>query len=185
MNPIRFIALAALAIASTYAQAHVQGAGWHSHGFRDGLLHPLTGLDHLLAMLAVGMWSVRQSAKAALPLGFLGLLLVGVLSGVAGLEIPGLEAGIALTVAMLGVLLAAAVRLPQWLAAAMLATFAILHGNAHGHELPAVASTLGLMLTSALLVYAGRVLGLAVSLRMLKWTGAALAASGAMLLTLA
>lgn len=185
MNPIRFIALAALAIASTYAQAHVQGAGWHSHGFRDGLLHPLTGLDHLLAMLAVGMWSVRQSAEAKLPLGFLGLMLVGVLTGVAGLEIPELEAGIALTVAMLGVLLAAAVRLPQWLAAAMLASFAILHGNAHGNELPAVASTLGLMLTSALLVYAGRVLGRVVPLKGLKWAGAALAASGTMLLTLA
>lgn len=185
MHLLRFLALATLTIASSYAQAHVQGGVWHSHGFRAGLLHPLTGLDHLLAMLAVGIWSVRQSATLRLPLGFIAAMLLGVLTGVAGLSIPGLETGIALTVALLGVLLAAALRLPPALAAAMLGVFAILHGNAHGHELPEVASTLGLMLSSAGLIYAGRVLGHKLPMPAVKWTGAAIAATGTMLLALA
>lgn len=185
MHLLRLIALAALAIASTYAQAHVQGGVWHTHGLRAGLLHPLTGLDHLLAMLAVGIWSVRQSATLRLPLGFLAMLLLGVLTGVAGLSIPGLETGIALTVALLGVLLVAALRLPPALAAGMLAGFAILHGNAHGHELPEVASTLGLMLSSAGLIVAGRVLGRKLPLVAVKWAGAVIAATGTMLLALA
>lgn len=185
MNPLRFIALAALAIASSYAQAHVQGGVWHSHGLSAGLLHPFTGLDHLLAMLAVGIWSVRQQGDNQLPLAFLAMLLFGVLTGVAGWQIPALESGIALTVAVLGVLIVAALRLPSALAGAMLASFAILHGNAHGHELPQVSSTLGLMVSSALLVFGGRVLGLKLPMPAVKWSGAAIAASGAMLLTLA
>jgi urease accessory protein len=179
MHLLRFLALAAL-LSPGYAQAHVQGGVWHSTAFA-GLLHPLTGLDHLLAMLAVGIWSVRQSATL-LPLGFIAAMLLGVLTGVAGLSIPGLETGIALTVALLGVLLAAALRLPPALAAAMVGVFAILHGNAHGHELPEVASTLGLMLSSAGLIYAGRVLGHKLPMPAVKWTGAAIAATGTMLL---
>jgi urease accessory protein len=185
MTMIRLAALAALMLASSCAQAHVQGGAWHTHGLRDGLLHPLTGLDHLLAMLAVGIWSVRQDSARWLPACFLATMLIGVLSGVAGLWIAGLETGLAVTVALLGVLVAAAVRLPDFAAGLMLATFAVLHGNAHGHELPEVASTAGLMLSSAVLIYAGRQLGQAVPAALLKWTGAAIAATGAMLVTLA
>lgn len=185
MHPIRLIALAALAIASSYAQAHVQGGVWHTHGLQAGLLHPLTGLDHLLAMLAVGIWSVRQSATLRLPLGFLAAMLFGVLTGVAGLAIPQLETGIALTVALLGGLVFAAVRMAPALAGVMLTLFAVLHGNAHGHELPEVASTLGLMLSSAGLIFVGRMLGRKLPVAALKWAGAAIAASGTMLLALA
>jgi urease accessory protein len=106
----------------------------HTHGFLSGFAHPLTGLDHLLAMLAVGV-ERAPAGRPWLPLAFVGMLLVGVATGAAGLTVPGLETGIALTVALMGVLLAVAARLPA-APAVMIGVFALLHGNAHGHELP-------------------------------------------------
>lgn len=161
--------------------AHPQAGGAHTHGFFDGFVHPFTGLDHLLAMLAVGLWSARQSNAKWLPATFIGMMLVGVLTGVAGTAIPGLETGIALTVALMGVLIAVAARLPAAAGAAMVGAFALLHGNAHGHELPEAASIIGLLLASALLVYGGRMLGRASPALALKASGAAIAATGMML----
>ena len=181
MNKQRIAAAAALILASAAASAHPQGGGAHTHGFFDGFVHPFTGLDHLLAMLAVGMWSARQSNARWLPATFLGMMLVGVLTGVAGLAIPGLETGIALTVALMGVLIAVAARLPAALGALMVGAFALLHGNAHGHELPEAASAMGLLAASALLVYGGRVLGRVSPVLALKLSGAAIAATGVML----
>ncbi len=174
-----------LALASTAAFAHPQAGGTHVHGFFDGYAHPFTGLDHLLAMLAVGIWSVRQPNAKWLPATFIGMVLVGVLTGVAGLTIPGLEAGIALTVATMGVLIAVAARLPAALGMTMVGVFAVLHGNAHGHELPAAASAFGLLLASAMLVYGGRMLGRASPALALKVSGAAIAATGVMLVATA
>jgi urease accessory protein len=170
-----------LALASTAAVAHPQAGGAHAHDFLGGFAHPFTGLDHLLAMVAVGIWSVRQPNAKWLPATFIGMVLVGVLTGVAGLTIPGLETGIALTVATMGVLIAVAARLPAAVGVTMVGVFAVLHGNAHGHELPAAASAFGLLLASAVLVHGGRMLGRVSPALALKVSGAAIAATGVML----
>ncbi len=169
-----------LALASTAAMAHT-GAGAHSHGFLAGFAHPFTGLDHLLAMLAVGIWSVRQANARWLQATFIGMVMVGMGSGAAGLAIPGLETGIAATVVLMGVLIAMAARLPAAAGAAMVGAFALLHGNAHGHELPQAMSAVGLLLASGLLVMGGSVLGRVGPSLALKLSGAAIAAAGVML----
>jgi urease accessory protein len=180
MKPIKPLLAGALALVCLPVLAHPAG-GAHAHGFAAGFLHPFTGLDHVLAMLAVGIWSVRQPNARALPLTFLAMLFVGVLTGVAGLIVPELETGIALTVAVMGVLIAVAVRLPAAAGALMLAAFAVLHGNAHGREMPAVASAMGLLLASALLLEAGRLLGRVSPALVIKLAGAGIAAAGVML----
>jgi len=170
----------ALAAASGAAFAHT-GAGAHTHGFLSGFAHPFTGLDHLLAMLAVGAWSVRQPNAKWLPATFIGMLLIGMAAGAAGLTVPGLETGIALTVALMGVLLAVAARLPAPVSAVMISVFAILHGNAHGHELPQAISAAGLLAASLLLVYGGNLLGRVSPALAVKASGAAIAVTGVML----
>lgn len=175
------IAALTLALVSTAALAHPQAGGAHTHGFLAGFAHPFTGLDHLLAMLAVGIWSVRQPNARWLPGVFIGMVMVGMASGAAGLAIPGLETGIAATVVLMGVLIAAASRLPAAVGAMMVGAFAVLHGNAHGHELPQAASAFGLLLASSLLVWGGSVLGRAGPSLALKLSGAAIATTGVML----
>ena len=165
--------------------AHPQAGGAHRHGFWDGFVHPFTGLDHLLAMLAVGIWSVRQGERNQLPLTFIGMMLLGVLTGVAGLEIPELETGIALTVALLGCLIAAAVRLPAAAGLVLVGAFALLHGNAHGHELPQASSAFGLLAASTLLILAGRTAARVSPALAVNLCGAAIAATGMVLVATA
>ena len=186
MNKLKTtVSVLALAAWPALALAHPQGGGAHTHGFFDGFAHPFTGLDHLLAMLAVGIWSARQDQGRALPLAFLGAMLLGVLSGVAGVIIPGLETGIALTVAVMGCLIAVAARLPAPAGMAMVAGFALLHGNAHGHELPQASSAFGLLLASASLIAAGRMAARVSPALMVKLSGAAIAAAGVLLVATA
>ena len=169
-----------LALASSAAVAHPQ-AGAHAHGFVDGFMHPLTGIDHLLAMLAVGAWSARQSSAQWLPPTFIGMVMVGMLAGALGMAIPGLELGIALTVVAMGALIALAARLPAAVGVAMVGGFAFMHGNAHGLELPTVPAAFGLLAASALLVYGGRLLGRVGPALALKFSGAGIAATGMVL----
>lgn len=118
----------------------------HDHSsLMAGLGHPLFGLDHLLAMLAVGLWAAQQdgAARWALPATFVGTMLVGGLLGFAGIGIPLMETGIAGSVLAFGLLVAVAVRLPTAVAVAITALFALTHGVAHGLELPALASPFG------------------------------------------
>jgi len=118
----------------------------HDHaGVMSGLAHPLFGLDHLLAMLAVGLWAAQQrgAARWALPLTFVATMLFGGLLGFAGIEIPLMETGIAGSVLALGLLVALAVRPPLAIAAGLTALFAASHGVAHGLELPALSSPWG------------------------------------------
>ncbi|MET0266665.1 MAG: HupE/UreJ family protein [Duganella sp.] len=179
-SALKILAPALLALASGAAMAHPQ-AGAHAHGFLDGLAHPFTGIDHLLAMLAVGIWSVRQTNAQWLPPTFIGMVMVGMLAGALGLAIPALETGIALTVATMGILIALAARLPAAAGVAMVGVFALLHGNAHGHELPTMSAALGLLVASTLLVYGGRLLGRVGPALALKCSGAAMAAAGMVL----
>jgi urease accessory protein len=182
---VRATVLPLAALLPLLAQAHPQAGGAHGHGFFDalalGFAHPFTGLDHLLAMLGVGIWSARQGSGRVMAPAFLAALLAGVLTGMAGLVIPGLETGIALTVAVMGCLIAIAARLPALAGVAMVAGFALLHGNAHGHELPQAASVAGLLLASALLVVGGRQLARVSPGVAVKLSGAAIAAAGVLL----
>lgn len=144
-------------------------------GILAGLAHPFTGIDHLLAMLGLGLWSRQQHGGRLLVPAFLAMLLAGALLR-SGLEI---EMGLAATVALTGVLLAAAVRLPLGAALALLGLFAFLHGQAHGRELSGVAAMAGFMLASGALLAIGRVAG---GLRVNRIAGAAIGAAGLCLL---
>jgi len=142
------------------AFAHV-GDGLH-HGLAAGFAHPLTGLDHLLAMVMVGLWAglVGGRARWALPLAFLGAMAAGSALGAAGIGLPGVEAGILASVIILGAVVALAVRLPLAVATGVAALFGLLHGNAHGLELPGGAALLGMLAATALLHGLGLALAL-------------------------
>ncbi|MDE1146954.1 MAG: HupE/UreJ family protein [Azospirillaceae bacterium] len=156
----------AAALAPAVAMAH-PGMPGHTHGFGDGLLHPLTGWDHLAAMTAVGLWAGQQGGRAVWlwPLAFLALLVVGAIAGANGLAVPGVEWGIALSVVALGWLTAFGARLPLAAGATLIAAFAFCHGAAHGVEMPADADGLtyglGFVTASATLHLAGVGLSLA------------------------
>lgn len=142
MNLRQTLAAGALLLSPALAFAH----DGHDHaGLLAGLAHPLGGLDHLLAMLAVGLWAAQQkgAARWALPLTFVAAMLAGGLLGFAGHALPLLENGIAGSVLALGLLVALAARPPLATALGLTALFALGHGVAHGLELPALASPWG------------------------------------------
>ena len=143
----------ALCLASLPAAAHAGHGG--GAGFLAGLVHPFMGLDHLLAMLGIGVWSRRQDQVLALPLTFLALMAAGALLQGALLVADG---WIVASVLAIGVLLVVS-RLPGWAALLVASLFALLHGQAHGHELPGVASAAGYLLGSAILLFAGVLAG--------------------------
>jgi urease accessory protein len=167
--------------ALAHPEAAHAAATW-SDAFQTGFIHPFTGFDHLLAMLSAGIWSVHQPHGKSLPLVFLGTMLLGALSGVAGLNIPGLETGMAATVVLIGILIALAARLPAVVGTTLIAAFAVLHGNAHGHELPQAASAAGFLAASALLLLVGRWFGQAAETGMVRLTGAGIAATGVLMM---
>lgn len=119
--------------------------GHGENGLLAGVSHPLTGVDHLLAMLAVGLWAAQQkgAARWALPGTFVATLLIGGLLGFDGLQVPYLETGIAASVLALGLAVALAVRPPLAVAVGATALFALCHGIAHGLELPEMSSPYG------------------------------------------
>ncbi|NYT63772.1 HupE/UreJ family protein [Alcaligenaceae bacterium] len=160
--------------------------------FAAGLLHPLTGFDHLLAMLAVGMWAAltHQTFRQAIwtPVSFLCLLLIGALAGVAGLRLPAIEPVIMASLFVLGLLLASRLALPKWAGAALVGFFALFHGLAHGAELPVGASAsvfiAGFMLSTLALHLAGLASGFALKQRsqwLTRLVGAGIAAYGVVL----
>ncbi len=123
--------------------AHVAG-GDVGRGFASGFAHPLGGADHALAMLAVGLWGaiLGQPTLWLLPVVFPLVMALGGALGAAGIAVPYVEAGIALSAVLLGAMVAGAVRAPLWIAALLVGAFAIFHGHAHGTELPRGASVL-------------------------------------------
>ncbi len=114
-------------------------------GFAAGFAHPFAGLDHVLAMVAVGLWAARQGGPAvwAVPASFVVVMLVGGGLGLAGVMVPMTEQGITLSLLVLGVLVAAAVRLPLALGMALAGLCALCHGHAHGVEMPVTVSAVG------------------------------------------
>ncbi|WP_293866409.1 HupE/UreJ family protein [uncultured Alsobacter sp.] len=166
MLPFRLAAALAALVLPTAAFAHT---GFHADGLADGALHPLTGADHLLAMVGVGLWaaSLGGIARYALPVAFVSLMAVGAALGLEGIAMPGVEHWIAASVVGLGVAVAFQVRVPTPLAALLVAVFALAHGQAHAAEMPAMASplayALGFGLVTAALHGAGLGLGTALS----------------------
>lgn len=151
-------ALASVALLPATALAH---PGHGPHGFVDGFVHPLFGWDHLLAMVAVGLWAGQRGGKATwlLPTTFVATMALGGVLALAGVGLPGVEIGILASVLALGALVAAAARVPLAAAAAVVAAFALFHGHAHGTEMPPDASGiawgLGFSTATALLHAAG------------------------------
>ena len=176
----RTAAVAALCLLAMPAMAH-PGHG-ESAGFLAGFAHPFTGIDHLLAMLGVGLWGGQQRRGWGQPATFLGMMLLGALAGMAGVTVPGLETGIAATVALAGLAIALALALPNWLGVLLVGMFALAHGNAHGQELPSAAAACGFLLASAMLLCAGRFTGQVLAERLLRVAGVALTAAGVVLM---
>ena len=187
------IAALAVALAPAIASAHT-GIG-ATTGFLHGFWHPIGGIDHVLAMVAVGLFAAQLGGRAlwAVPATFVAIMAAGGTLGMAGVALPAVEVGIALSVLVLGLLVLAGRRWPLGLAMALVAVFAVFHGHAHGAEMPIDASGLsyglGFMLATALLHLAG--IGLGVGLgrlaatpsgRLTQASGAAIALAGMVLL---
>ncbi|HZZ29801.1 MAG TPA: HupE/UreJ family protein [Pirellulales bacterium] len=142
------------------------GLGDASGGLISGLAHPLGGLDHLCAMIGVGLWAAQRGGRAIwlVPLAFVLVMAVGGLLGMMAISIPFVEPGIVASVLILGVLIAASVHLPLLVSVLIVGTFALFHGHAHGAEMPHTASGLmyglGFMAATALLHFVGVGMGL-------------------------
>ena len=131
-----FLAAALLALAATPALAHT-GAGATS-GLVAGFSHPIGGLDHVLAMIAVGILAAQQGGKSLwlVPLAFVGTMVFGGLLGISGVPVPFVEIGIVGSIVVLGAVIALGRKLPVAAAMAMVAVLAVFHGHAHGTEMP-------------------------------------------------
>jgi urease accessory protein len=158
------LAVAALMLLPSFAYAHV-GAG-EADGFLHGFMHPANGLDHICTMLAIGLWAAQMGGRSlwAVPLTFVAVMALGGALPMLGIGLPFVGQGIVLSVLLLGVLIAASVRLPLLPSGSMVGLFALWHGRAHGTEMPELASgieyALGFMLATALLHAIGIAFGL-------------------------
>ncbi|MDR6291390.1 urease accessory protein [Inquilinus ginsengisoli] len=186
---MRFAKTAALAVLATLlpvaAYAH---PGHDVSGFTAGFAHPLSGLDHILAMVAVGIWAGQVGGRYIwqAPLAFLALMALGGLAGIEGLGLPMVEIGIAGSIVVFGAMIALAVRPVAWIGMAVTGVFAVFHGYAHGAEMHPDASALtygvGFMVATAILHGAG--IGVALGLNRLRFArveralGAAIAVAG-------
>ena len=132
----RYMIGALVAALAPPASAHIQPG--EAGGFLTGFLHPISGLDHVLAMVAVGLWGAQLGAPAIwlLPVTFPIVMAFGGFLGLVGIPLPGVEIGIAASALLLGVAVMTERKPPLYAAAALVAFFAIFHGHAHGTELP-------------------------------------------------
>ncbi len=168
LKSIKFnAALAALLLAPSLALAH-PGAG-QAVGFAHGFAHPMSGLDHILAMVMVGVvaWQLGGRAVWMVPTTFVAVMGLGGALGMMGIAIPFVEAGIALSVVVLGAVIALNVRAPVAVAAGLVGLFAVFHGHAHGSEMPAAAAGMayaaGFMIATAALHAIGLAMGFAIA----------------------
>lgn len=168
------------------ASAHT-GIG-DTAGFWAGFGHPIGGADHLLAMVAVGLWAAQLGGKAlwAVPGTFVAVMVAGAALGIAGLPVPYVEQGILVSVLVLGVLISAATQVPLAAGALIVGMFAIFHGHAHGAEmspaLGALSYSAGFALATALLHGTGIAFGIMLRKqnieRLTRIAGAAIAVGG-------
>lgn len=187
---LRNTIFAVVASAPTGALAHVGGDG--DLGLASGLAHPISGMDHVFAMLMVGLLAVQVGGRATwrVPVAFILAMVFGGALGAEGVPFPFVEVGIAASVVVLGSIVALSMRIPVAIATGLAALFAIFHGYAHGLEMPHNASgityAIGFVLTSSLLMGVGVFIGtLAIKfspVRIVKPVGAAAALAGLLLL---
>jgi urease accessory protein len=161
--PLRAILTVLLTLLTSPALAHdIEGAG----GFLAGFSHPLLGPDHVIAMVAVGLWGAFLGAPAIylLPIVFPLVMAGGGVLGILGVPLPATETGIAASAIVLGAMVALAARPPLWIAAVLAGAFAIFHGYAHGKELPddanALAFSAGFVIATGALHLTGIAFGL-------------------------
>jgi urease accessory protein len=158
------VTLGAASFISGPAWAHM-GTGL-AGGFSSGFMHPLSGVDHLLAMVSVGLWGAFLGPPLlyVLPVVFPAMMAAGAIIGMFAIPMPPVEIGIAISVLVLGGCIAGSVKAPVWLATLMIALFALFHGYAHGRELPSAADPIsfsaGFVLATGLLHVSGIGLGL-------------------------
>jgi urease accessory protein len=178
---------AAFVLAPAVALAHTGHA--ETSGLIYGLAHPISGIDHVLAMVAVGLLSAHLDGRALwlVPLSFIAVMVVGGALGMAGIQIPLAEAGIGLSVIVLGLAVAFQFNLPALAAMALVGFFAVFHGYVHGTELPAAASGLpyavGFIGATALLQGVDAGFGLLVGRRVVQAGGGAMAVLGIAILS--
>jgi urease accessory protein len=183
-------ALAAAVVLGTLgaATAHAHVLSATAASWLGSLAHPFTGLDHVLAMVAVGLWAARLERRAAwlLPLAFPLLMAGGAVLAASGLTVPGVAAATASSVMVLGLLVAVAARPSVAVAAAVVGFFALFHGHAHGTELAMTAAPwlhgAGLLIATALLHGIGLALGSAAGPPMVRVAGAAVSSAGFVIL---
>ncbi len=158
------LALCALVALPAPASAHI--VAHESIGFLSGLKHPISGLDHIIAMVSVGLWGAQLGRPAIwlLPVTFPLIMAVGGFLGLIGVPLPGTEIGIALSGVLLGAVVLLEARPPLIFAAALVGLFGLYHGHAHGAELPpgenALLYSLGFVLATGFLHLTGIAIGL-------------------------
>ena len=194
LRHLKFMQLAILALfaISIPSLAHAHAIAGEASGLLHGMTHPFSGLDHVCAMLAVGLWAAQMGGRAAwlVPLTFVTVMVLGGVLGMTAIPLAYTEQGIVMSLLVLGILIAAAVRLPLAMSATVVGVFALCHGYAHGAEMPQSASSLayaaGFMLATALLHATG--IGMALCAKgigraqWLRLAGAAIALCGGGLL---
>jgi urease accessory protein len=162
--PRRSLLILGLLLCPLTAFAHQRGG--EVIGFASGFWHPISGIDHILAMVAVGMWGAQLGAPAiwVLPVVFPMVMAVGGTMGLMGFKLPGIELCIALSALALGIAVFGEARPKLWISAAIVGVFAIAHGHAHGTELPQGASgvlySIGFVMATGLLHALGIGIGL-------------------------
>lgn len=155
-------ALATVALNSP-AMAHITNAS--GAGFAGGVSHPFSGLDHVLAMVTVGLWASQLGRPAywVLPLTFPVVMATGAVLGIAGVPLPWVEIGIAASVIVLGLMVALALKPSLAISMALIGLFALMHGHSHGTELPQATSPLaygaGFLIATVLLHAIGLIVG--------------------------
>lgn len=160
IGPVRALLFLFPALALAHTGEGITG------GFLSGLTHPVFGFDHVVAMVAVGLWGAQLGNPALwlLPVTFPLVMALGGMLGVLGIPIPGVEIGIAASAIALGLMVALVARPPLWVSCLLVAVFAIFHGHAHGTELPEAANPIayavGFVVATGCLHLLGIVLGL-------------------------
>jgi urease accessory protein len=171
-------------LAASSAWAHVEQG--RAAGLLAGIHHPISGLDHLLAMVSVGLWGAQLGPPALwlLPVTFPMVMAFGGMLGLMGLPLPGVEVGIALSAVLLGFAVLSEWRPPLGAAAALVGSFAVFHGHAHGTELPAGAS--GLLYSIGFVVATGTLHALGIGIGVIHrwgWGRLTMRAAGALVAT--